>query len=154
LTPIQKDRPIADGLGADREGLQDMGPPLNPPSMSTSIRSPPASTISTSWSNDAREPSSCRPPWLETTMPVHSAPGIGSGDDAFEAELTVPFRQRASVDYRSSSDRETPTANSACRELSGRCAVPGISLGVCSAVQRTPGGHETPDGPDIFRINV
>jgi len=68
-----------------------MGPPLHPPSMSTSIRSPTASTISVSWSelptamvgdNDA------------STADLGGAFSIGRRHDAFEAEIQPALANR------------------------------------------------------------
>ena len=81
--PADKDR-----LGPEREGDRDPGfRRLIPPSISTSTRSPTASTTSGSVSSEATHRSSCRPPWLETTTPAQPWSALSTASSAVRTPL-------------------------------------------------------------------
>ena len=81
-------------VGGKRERCARSGfsspPRFTPSSQMISISPPTASTISSTWSNGARLPSSCRPPWLE--IMIASAP-ISTARRA-SAALITPLRQK------------------------------------------------------------
>ena len=66
--PVERARPASTARAPSARAMRTSTPPT-PPSSRTSQRWPTASTTSGSASRVAGTPSSCRPPWFETTPP-------------------------------------------------------------------------------------
>lgn len=68
-SPYTYGRPIHTILAPRANAFKTSVPDRTPESKMTSISSPTASAISGSTSNEAMQPSTCLPPWLETMIP-------------------------------------------------------------------------------------